>query len=90
MNYEPASQKLNVHILWHSFSKDPDFHGEAHSMTTENELGLFDVLPKHANLISLIRNQIIVQTKEGKELNYKFRSGVLEVSGNMVKVFLGI
>ena len=85
-----TNNELYVHVLWHSFTKDPDFSGKAFSVTAENNLGPFDVLPKHANIISLIKNQIIVRTKEGRELNYKFRGGVLEVSENTVKVFLGI
>ena len=82
--------ELNVNILWHSFTRDPDFHGVANSISAENNLGPFDVLPKHANLISLIQNQIIVRTLDGKEFKYQFRNGVLEVIENKVKVFLGI
>ena len=82
--------ELNVNILWHSFTRDPDFHGVANSISAENNLGPFDVLPKHANLISLIQNQIIVRTLDGKEFKYQFRNGVLEVIENSVKVFLGI
>ena len=84
------SSELLVSVLWHSFTKDPDFHGKAHSVSTESEVGPFDILPRHANLISLVKNQIVVRTLEGKELRYKFRSGVLEISENQVKVFLGI
>ena len=85
-----TNDQLDVSVLWHSFTRDPDFHGKALSLTTENELGPFDILPQHANLISLIKNQIIVRPKEGAEINYKFRSGVLEASENTVRVFLGI
>lgn len=89
MSQEPGSE-INVDVLWHSFTKDPDYHGKAYSVSCETDLGPFDILPKHANLISLIKNQVIVRTKEGREINYKFRSGVLEASENVVKVFLGI
>ena len=85
-----TNNELSVHVLWHSFTKDPDFSGKAFSVTTENNLGPFDVLPKHANIISLIKNQIIVRTKDAGDINYKFRGGVLEASNNQVKVFLGI
>jgi len=82
--------QLEVSILWHSFTRDPDFHGEALSVSSENQLGPFDVLPLHANLITLIQKKIMVRTKEGKVVNYEFRNGVLEVNENKVKVFLGI
>lgn len=93
MNVERNTTPINeidVNVLWHSFTKDPDFHGKAYSVTCESNLGTFDILPQHANFISLVKNQIIVRAKEGKEINYKFRGGVLEVSGNVVKVFLGV
>lgn len=83
-------EELDVDILWHSYTRDPDFHGTAYSVTTENSLGPFDILPQHANLISLIQKKIIVKTKDGKEVNYQFRNGVMEVNENAVKVFLGI
>jgi F0F1-type ATP synthase epsilon subunit len=85
-----ANNDLKVDILWHSYTRDPDFHGKAYSVTTENNLGPFDILPLHANLISLIQKRIVVKTKDGKEVDYQFRNGVMEVSGNVVKVFLGI
>ena len=91
MNEELITQDhLNVSILWHSFTRDPDFHGRANSISAENIIGPFDILPKHANLISLIQNQIVIRTLDGKEFKYQFRNGVLEVVENNVKVFLGI
>lgn len=84
------ASELNVDILWHSYTRDPDFHGKAYSVTAENNLGPFDILPLHANLISLIQKRILVKTKDGRKVNYQFRNGVMEVSGNVVKVFLGI
>lgn len=82
--------ELDVSILWHSFTRDPDFHGLALSVSSENEVGPFDILPLHANLITQIRKQIIVRVKEGKEIKYQFTNGVIEVSENKVKVFLGL
>lgn len=82
--------ELDVSILWHSFTRDPDFQGKALSVSSENEVGPFDILPLHANLITQIQNQIIVRTKEGQEVKYKFTNGVIEVSENKVKIFLGL
>ncbi|MEX0617056.1 MAG: hypothetical protein WD231_04595 [Candidatus Woykebacteria bacterium] len=91
MNQEVVTKnELDVSILWHSFTRDPDYKGKASSISTQNDLGPFDVLPQHANLISLIKDRIIVRTVDGKGVNYQFRNGVLEVSNNVVKIFLGI
>ncbi len=76
--------------MWHSFSKDPDFHGRAFSVSTENDLGALDVLPMHANLISLIKNKISITPESGNKFTYNFGGGILEVSGNVVRVFLGV
>ena len=82
--------ELDVDVLWHSFTKDPTFRGRALSVSSENEVGPFDILPRHANLITQVRNQLVVRTKEGKELKYHFTKGVIEVSENKVRVFLGL
>ena len=82
--------ELEVSILWHSFTRDPDFHGRAYSLSTQNDIGPFDILPQHANIITIIKDNVIVRTKEGKAINYKFTKGVMEVVENKVKVYLGI
>lgn len=57
-------------------------------MTLSNRLGKFDVLPEHANLISVIYESILVYTIDGRTDVYFFNRGIIEVSQNKVRLFL--
>lgn len=80
---------LDVKIFWIPLMKEVFFKGRAKSISSENKLGKFDVLPQHANFISLIFNELTIITAAGEKINYKFKRGVLEVSENKVNIFLG-
>jgi F0F1-type ATP synthase epsilon subunit len=66
------------------------YRGPAAALSSENGLGSFDVLPGHTNFITLIFNKLTIFTQDKKKIEYKFKRGVLEVSDNLVRVFLGI
>ena len=59
-------QKLHLNI------KDKGrifFEGEVSAISTYNDIGIFDVLPMHENIISLIKNKIIIHNEnEEKEM----------------------
>ena len=63
------------------------WEGEADSVSSENSQGLFDILPLHANLITLIREKpIIVRTGE-KDKSYTFKSAVIYMHEDSVKIY---
>ncbi|MCH7541595.1 hypothetical protein IH981_02325, partial [Patescibacteria group bacterium] len=66
------------------------YRGPAAAISSLNKLGKFDVLPEHTNFISLISKRLTLQLIDKKTINYEFRRGVIEVSDNLVKVFLGL
>lgn len=66
------------------------FNGEAYAITSINEKGRFDILPHHANFITLIKQFVIIYTSEGEKKEFPLDNGVLEVSGNMVSIYLGV
>ena len=65
------------------------FEGEIDSLTSYNVKGQFDILPSHANFISIIKNKIIIQ-RAGKKDEFAVDNGVLKVDNNEIKVYLGI
>lgn len=66
------------------------FDGEAFSVSAENGTGLFDVLPRHHNFISLLRAcDITIRSRQG-ELRIKISGGLMHVSDNQVAVFLDV
>lgn len=66
------------------------FDGKARSVSGFNRVGPFDILPEHENFISLIENKVVVQDISGKKHEFACNNGLLEVSHNLVRVFVGI
>ena len=80
---------LEVKILWPPAAKKEAFEGKVKAISSKNRLGNFDILPGHTNFISLIFNTLTLQAPN-KKIDYQFARGVLEVSENKVKIFLGL
>lgn len=80
---------LNVKVFWIPLTKEVFFKGKAKSISSENPLGKFDILPRHANFITLIFNELTIITEKEEKISYKFKKGVLEVTENRVNIFLG-
>ncbi|MGD8744669.1 MAG: hypothetical protein PVJ52_03685, partial [Candidatus Woesebacteria bacterium] len=53
------------------------FDGEVKSLTSYNEKGKFDVLPQHANFISLIRKELVYRELDGKENKLELTKGII-------------
>lgn len=64
------------------------YEGNATSVTSLNDKGKFDVLPQHANFISLIKDYIIVMKENGEEEKIDIKTGVLKNLNNDVDIFL--
>jgi len=79
-----------VAVFWSPYSGQVGFQGTAVAVSSENKIGKFDILPEHTNFISLIFDKLTIQTPDKRKIDYTFKRGVLEVSDNLVKVFLGI
>lgn len=66
------------------------YEGQISSLTSVNEKGRFDVLRKHANFISLIKDYIVLQDIERKERRFDIGNGIMKVLENNVSVYLGV
>lgn len=90
-NQQPPQQPLSsttLHIT--VINKDGIVTDEdASAVTSYNKIGVFDVLPMHENFISLIKDELIIHKgNESKKINIK--DGIMKVTDNQVKVYLGI
>lgn len=83
-------ESLKVKIFWTPVTKEVFYQGEAQSISSQNQLGKFDVLPKHTNFITLIFDELTIVTLKGEKITYHFKRGVLEVTKNKVNIFLGL
>lgn len=67
------------------------YKGEASSVSSTNSLGKFDILPEHANFVTLIeKNPIIIRPPKGKPLTFSFALAVLAVNKNQVSIYTDI
>ena len=66
------------------------FDGTAEAVTSKNERGTFDILPYHANFISLIKEKITIHQKDKKPLQISVESGIVQVYENTVKILVGV
>lgn len=80
---------LKVKIFWIPITKEVFFQGEAFSVSSKNQLGKFDILPRHTNFITLIFDELTIVTSKKERITYHFKKGVLEVTKNKVNIFLG-
>ena len=66
------------------------FTGTANSISAYNRLGLFDVLPEHAPLFSLLEPGVVTVVTATETLRFKVQNGILKNKNNQVDVFLNI
>lgn len=66
------------------------FSGEVDRISSFNEVGRFDVYPKHANFISIIRRQLTLYRHHEILKDLKIEQAVLKIKGDVANIFLGI
>ena len=79
--------KLNIQI--HS-PEETIWQGEADAVSSTNSLGEFDILPEHANFITIVENKPIL-IHQGKEaLTFNFYYSVIHSEKDRVRIFAHI
>lgn len=66
------------------------FKGYVRSISSINDKGPFDVLPRHTNFVAVIRDQMRLVVESGKANNIPISRGVIKVKENQVEIYLGI
>lgn len=66
------------------------WEGAAAAVSGRNVAGSFDVLPQHANFISIISKKLVVKMADKKIKEFNVESGILQVRENKVVVYLGV
>lgn len=90
MGNKEEKDVLNVKIFWKPGLEEKNFEGKAIAVSSQNQLGRFDILPGHANFITFIFKEISIQLNSKEKISFQFERGILEVSENEVNVFLGL
>lgn len=64
------------------------YEGEALAVSSSNSEGKFDIIPQHANFVTIVENQPITVLKTDKsKLNFNFSQAIIYCSANQVKVY---
>jgi F0F1-type ATP synthase epsilon subunit len=84
---EKVASNLNVSIR---SKKKTYFKGGTMSVTSLNDKGEFDILPGHANFISLISKYVVIDKGQDSEQKFIISNGILRVRENTVEVFLEV
>lgn len=66
------------------------FRGPIKSLTSNNDTGRFDILPMHANFVSLIKDFLLIRELSGKETKFDIGVGLLRFFHNKADVYIGI
>jgi F0F1-type ATP synthase epsilon subunit len=79
--------QLNVIV---KTSSETLFEGVAASVTSTNAKGEFDVLPQHANFITLVTEYVVIDRGRVTEKEFKLEKGLLSAILDDVSVYVGL
>jgi F0F1-type ATP synthase epsilon subunit len=63
------------------------FEGDASSVSSVNSQGAFDILPKHANFVTLVKGEPIAVRTEQRERQYSFKNAVIHTESSKVRIY---
>lgn len=66
------------------------FEGEVKTISSTNEIGVFDVLSQHANFVSVIKEYLTIAKPSGEERTFQTKTGLLKIWENEANVFLDV
>ena len=67
------------------------FEGKAFVVSAANRIGIFDVLPGHADFFSMLTpGEIIIEPMDGDPIVFKAHSGIITVRDDEVMLFVNM
>jgi len=66
------------------------FYSEVKSLSSSNPQGRFDVLRRHAQFISIIKDKITIRLMDNTVREIPVDNAVMRVKGELIQIFLGI
>ena len=84
---DPNAQSIHIKIVT---PVEVLYEGDAQTLSSTNSVGRFDILPEHANFITMIENQPIdIKTTQGVK-QFSFPLAIIMAAKNQVKVYTDI
>lgn len=66
------------------------FSGPVESISSVNDEGPFDILPSHANFISIIKDKLVLNLGSEEKKEISLVSGVVKHFEDKTKIYLGV
>lgn len=67
------------------------YQSEASAVSSRNSVGNFDILPGHANFITLINDrQVVIRLGDGTEKKFDFSLAVIHCTNDKVSIYSDI
>jgi len=66
------------------------YRGYVKTITSQNEKGVFDVLPAHTNFITLIESFVQITLSSGEKKEFNIDTALMKVENNQVEIFQDI
>lgn len=89
----PSAEDLLQRDKLYITIKSPDktvFSGEGIALSSVNDVGPFDVLPRHENFISILGKKIVIFQDKNQKQELEVEKGIIKARQNRVQIFLGI
>lgn len=64
--------------------------GEIKALTLVNELGSFDVIERHTNFISAIKEKIIIHQLDDSKKEIPIQTGIIKINKKGAEIYLGL
>ena len=64
------------------------FEGQAFAITSVNQKGTFDILPEHANFITVIKDYLTNHKLDKTEQKIELKNGVIHSADNKITAYL--
>lgn len=83
-----ADYLLTVRIV---SPKQDLYQGQARSVSSENSVGKFDILPGHANFVTLIQQKpLVIVDQNKKRFQFQFPLAIIQTNSDKVNVYTDI
>lgn len=79
---------LYLSIYSPNYKSDLEFSGYIKSLSSVNAKGPFDILPTHENLATVAEGTIVIVDEADRRVEFNVQKAVIDVSNNLVKVFV--
>lgn len=85
-NQDKPIMEVKVYAPFHVY-----YEGKAHSLSAVNDVGPFDILPKHRNfLCMLVPCNIVIKTPDNSQKSIKINRALMHVKADRVVVFVDV